>query len=100
MPVRKYKTRYVVFEVSDYEALKGVLNNVCNTHPDFRLRVVREYNGVVVVKCPHKAVPILRVYMEDLAKAKSGPGIKIIGVSGTLRKAVSKFCIRRSQQKG
>jgi RNase P/RNase MRP subunit POP5 len=98
MPVKEYKTRYVVFEVKNREELIKTLKNAQNLQSGFRFKIVREYNGLVVVKCPHKAVPILREIVDSLVKTQLTPGLRIIGVSGTLRKAFNKFCITRIPQ--
>ncbi|MEM1557062.1 MAG: hypothetical protein QXT26_00205 [Thermoproteota archaeon] len=98
MPVKEYKTRYVVFETNDYEALIKTLRNAQNMQPSFSFKIVRNYNKVIVVKCPHKAVPILRMTLESLTRNHPLLRLKIRGVSGTLRKAVSKFCTPEIRQ--
>lgn len=98
MPVKEYRVRYVVLKMEnvppeDYKMLIELLKNECEKHqPGFRFKVIREKRGVLVVKCPHKAVPSVRNLLNRLAAAKPSSSIKIIGVSGTVKKAFSKFC--------
>jgi len=92
MPVKEYRTRYVVFEVEDCRKLTSILNEVCNSQPGFFYKIVRRYDNTVIVKCPHKAVPIIKARVNELVSSQPSLGLKIIGVSGTLRKAVRKFC--------
>jgi RNase P/RNase MRP subunit POP5 len=93
MPVKKYKTRYIVIEIKgppyeSHEKLNNIMRNIRGEEPDFHFKIVREYDGVIIVKCPHKAVPIFRTALKNLVNTQ---GIKILGISGTLRKAVKKF---------
>ncbi|MEM2584668.1 MAG: hypothetical protein QXP99_04005, partial [Thermoproteota archaeon] len=85
MPVKEYKTRYVVFKVKNREDLIKTLKDAHSIQPSFRFKIVREYNGIIVVKCPHKAVPLLREIVNGLVKNLPASGLRIIGVSGTLR---------------
>ncbi|MEM3712043.1 MAG: hypothetical protein QXR97_00665 [Thermoproteota archaeon] len=97
MPVKEYKTRYVVFESKDYDKLINILKEACSIQKTFFFKIVRKYDEVTVVKCPHKMVPVLKAKISSL-ESQSPLGLRIIGVSGTLRKAINKFCIRRIQQ--
>ncbi|MDW8033362.1 MAG: hypothetical protein RMI79_00195 [Nitrososphaerota archaeon] len=92
MPVKEYKTRYVVFEVRDYNGLINILRESCKEQKGFFFKIIRNYNGIIIVKCPHKMVPILKARVNSPETQLS---LRIVGVSGTLRKAVSKFCIRK-----
>jgi hypothetical protein len=83
MPVKKYRVRYVVFKTDgfspeDYLRLFKLVKDTCEKHqPGFRFKIVREEKNMIVARCPHNAVP------------------RIIGVSGTLKKAVSKFLVKK-----
>ncbi|MBO3799536.1 MAG: hypothetical protein FGF52_00535 [Candidatus Brockarchaeota archaeon] len=91
MPVKEYKTRYVVFKVKNREELIKTLKDAHSINPSFRFKIVREYNGIIIVKCPHKAVPALRLLFENPNNTQVPKAI-IIGVSGTMKKAIRKFC--------
>lgn len=91
MPVKEYKTRYIVFEVNDYCKLNNILREACSVQTGFFFKMVRKYNGVIIVKCPHKMVPIIKAKVSEI-ESQFSPGLRIIGVSGTLKKAISKFC--------
>lgn len=98
MPVKEYRVRYIVLKMEnvppeDYRRLVELLKDECEKHqPGFRFKVIRERRGILVVKCPHKAVPSVRSLLSRLATAKPSSSIKIIGVSGTMKKAIRKFC--------
>jgi len=106
MPVKEYRVRYVVLKMEnvppeDYKMLVELLKNECGKHqPSFRFKVIREKRGVLVIKCPHKAVPSVRSLLNRLAAAKPSSSIKIIGVSGTVKKAIRKFCPNRYSETG
>ncbi|MEM2929476.1 MAG: hypothetical protein QW797_01215 [Thermoproteota archaeon] len=98
MPVKQYRVRYVVLKMENVPAedrrrLVELLKNECRKHQlGFRFKVVRETGGILVAKCPHKAVPSVRGLLSRLAADQPSYSVKLIGVSGTLRKAYSKFC--------
>lgn len=100
MPVKKYRVRYVVFKIDgfspeDYRSLVKLLKDTCEKHqPSFRFKIIREEKDMVVARCPHNAVPALRSLLENPGDAQL-PEARIIGVSGTLKKAVSKFLLKR-----
>lgn len=97
MPVKGYRVRYVVLKIGnvpleDRKRLVELLKNVCEKHqPSFRFKVVRGSEEILIVKCPHKAVPSVRILLERLVATQLSQRVEIIGVSGTLRKAFSKF---------
>lgn len=99
MPVRGYRVRYVALKMENtlpenYEKLIELLMEECEKHqPGFRFKVVYRKRGILVVKCPHKAVSFLRTLINRLSNTQPFLGVKIIGVSGTLRKVFDKFCL-------
>ncbi|MGC8831964.1 MAG: hypothetical protein ACP5PQ_05235 [Thermoproteota archaeon] len=100
MPVKKYRVRYVVFKTDgfspeDYLRLFKLVKDTCEKHqPGFRFKIVREEKNMVVARCPHNAVPVLKRLFENPDNAQL-PKARIIGVSGTLKKAVSKFLVKK-----
>lgn len=98
MPVKEYRVRYLVVKTGNVPAedrrrLVELLRNECEKHqPGFRFKVVRETGGILVAKCPHKAVPSVRSLLNRLAADQPSYSVQLIGVSGTLKKAICKFC--------
>ncbi|MCX8183817.1 MAG: Rpp14/Pop5 family protein [Crenarchaeota archaeon] len=98
MPVKKYRVRYLVVKtgnvpLEERRKLVELLKNECEKHqPGFRFKVVRETSGILVAKCAHKAVPSVRSLLSRLAADQPSFTFQLIGVSGTLKKAIRKFC--------
>ncbi|MGQ9596874.1 MAG: hypothetical protein ACUVQY_08185 [Thermoproteota archaeon] len=98
MPVKKYKVRYVVFKTEgfsseDYGKLIKLLKDSCEKYqPGFRFKIVREYGGIVIVRCPHKVIPALKLLFSNVVNSQLPLKAKIIGISGTLKKSIRKFC--------
>ncbi|MBO3842064.1 MAG: hypothetical protein FGF48_06570 [Candidatus Brockarchaeota archaeon] len=98
MPVKEYRVRYVVVKTGntppeERRRLVEILRNECEKHQSgLRFKVVREKGDILVAKCSHKAVPPIRSLLTRLAANPAFSGVQLIGVSGTLKKAVSKFC--------
>ncbi|MBO3798129.1 MAG: hypothetical protein QXU11_09190 [Thermoproteota archaeon] len=98
MPVKQYRVRYLVLKmenvpIEERRRLVELLKNECEKHqPGFRFKVVRETRGILIAKCPHKAVPSMRSLLNRLAADQPFSSVQIIGVSGTLKKAIRKFC--------
>ncbi len=101
MPVRRYRVRYVVLKMEsipleNYKRLIELMGEECEKHqPGFRFKAVYKSKGIIVFKCPHKAVPFLRILINRLSNTQPFLGVEIIGVSGTLRKSFSKFCLKK-----
>ena len=98
MPVKGYRVRYVVLKMGsippeENRRLIELLKDECEKHqPGFRFKAIRRGDEIIVVRCPHKAVPSVRALLNRLSTAQPPYRVEIIGVSGTLRKAFSKFC--------
>jgi RNase P/RNase MRP subunit POP5 len=99
MPVKKYRVRYVVFKTEgfspeDYQSLVKLLKDACERHqPGFHLKIVRKEKDTIIVRCPHNAIPTLKHLFGNTDSAQPPLKARIIGVSGTLKKAVSKFLL-------
>ncbi|NHV99522.1 MAG: hypothetical protein HA496_07730 [Thaumarchaeota archaeon] len=97
MPVKGYRVRYVVLKTGgtppeENRRLIELLKEECEKHqPGFRFKAIHK-GDEIIIRCPHKAVPSVRALLNKLNTSQPPYRVEIIGVSGTLRKAFSKFC--------
>ncbi|MGQ9478432.1 MAG: hypothetical protein ACUVQ0_00195 [Thermoproteota archaeon] len=98
MPVKKYRTRYVVLKVGGvskeaYGDILKFIKDVCKErYPGFNFKVVHENGDIVILRCPHLAVAQLRLLLSGVAYMDPALKLSIKGVSGSLKKARIKFC--------
>ncbi len=95
---RKFRRRYIAFELKRKVERKPLLEELrgflASTHPNFdqsTLKLIHASDGSNrgLIRCGHLQVGVLK---DSLQRAWRKHGVKILGVSGTIKKAKKKFC--------